>query len=258
MERTDQNGKPFPSEHTENVAAEAEPKQNTRNSTLRQISALEAISGEYSFQNHRVRTLVVSGDTWFVVTDVCSVLEHSDPSKAISRLDDDEKGTTIVRTPGGPQTLTVINESGLYALILTSRKPQARIFRRWVTGEVLPAIRKTGFYAQAGTQPASGDSIVLPCPDYPTRYVVSAFPGRPPHIRRTQWQSEITERTQLDCEGLCYAIKSIEVWWQKVQQMQLAGADATGGFALNRLERAVFEAASIADQYLTYGRPEAS
>ncbi len=99
---------------------------------------------------------------------------------------------------------------------------------------------------------------MLPEPDYPTRYVVLACPGRPVQMRRTQRQSELAEGSQLDCEGLCYAIKSIEIWWQKVQQMQVVGGDPTGGFALNRLEQAIFQGAAVADQYLTCGRPEAS
>ena len=73
-------------------------------------------------------------------------LDIGDPSKAVSRIDDDERGTTTVRTAGGPQEVLTINESGLYSLIFTSRKPQAKRFRKWVTSEVLPAIRQTGRY----------------------------------------------------------------------------------------------------------------
>jgi hypothetical protein len=241
-----------------NNAAETEENQASSATSPRHIGGEGTVSGEFSFQGHPVRTIALEGETWFYATDVCDVLEHTNPRKAVDRLDADEKGVTTGYTLGGPQMVNVINESGLYALIFTSRKPQARVFRRWVTGEVLPAIRKTGLYVQNGAQPQPRDAIVLPAPDYPTRYVVSAFPGRPPHIRRTQWQEEITERTKLDCEGLCYALKAIEIWWQKVQQMQFAGVDPTGGFALSRLERAIFDGASIADQYLTYGRADVS
>ena len=66
--------------------------------------------------------------------------------KAVGRIDDDERGTTTVRTPGGPQEVLTVNESGVYALIFTSRKPEAKRFRKWVTSEVLPAIRRTGRY----------------------------------------------------------------------------------------------------------------
>lgn len=93
------------------------------------------------------------GGPWFVLTDVCRVLEHSNPSVAADRLDADEKGVSTVYTLGGNQETTIINESGLYSLILTSRKFAAKRFKKWVTSEVLPAIRKTGSYGQAVRDP---------------------------------------------------------------------------------------------------------
>lgn len=86
------------------------------------------------------------GSPWFVAVDVCRALEIRDTSNAVARLDDDEKGTQIIRTLGGEQEFLVINESGLYSLILTSRKPEAKAFKRWVTHEVLPAIARQGYY----------------------------------------------------------------------------------------------------------------
>jgi prophage antirepressor-like protein len=77
------------------------------------------------------------------------VLEIGRTHDAVRSLDDDERGTETIRTPGGDQTITVINEPGLYSLILRSRKPEARAFKRWITHEVLPAIRKAGSYSVA-------------------------------------------------------------------------------------------------------------
>lgn len=99
----------------------------------------------FNFGTHAVRTLTRDGEPWFVATDVCDVLTIS--TEATRRLDDDEKGLRTVQTPGGQQEMTVINESGLYSLTLTSRKPEAKRFKKWVTSEVLPSIRKTGQYA---------------------------------------------------------------------------------------------------------------
>lgn len=81
-----------------------------------------------------------------MAADVCAVLEHTNPTKAVLRLEEDEKGLTTIQGAFGSQDLNVVNESGLYNLIFTSRKPQAKAFRRWVTGEVLPSIRRTGRY----------------------------------------------------------------------------------------------------------------
>ena len=102
----------------------------------------------FEYQNNKVRTVDVDGEAWFVLKDVCDVL-HMDTSKlkqVADRLDDDEKGRYSVPTPGGEQATWIINESGLYHVILRSDKPKAAPFRRWVTNDVLPAIRKTGSY----------------------------------------------------------------------------------------------------------------
>lgn len=89
------------------------------------------------------------GQPWFVAADVCAALDIANSRDAVSRLDADEKGVANTDTPGGLQRVGVVNESGLYSLILTSRKPQAHAFKRWVTHEVLPAIRQTGGYMVA-------------------------------------------------------------------------------------------------------------
>lgn len=89
---------------------------------------------------------MVLDEPWFVASDVCAVLDYRDAFNAVRILDADEKGTHNMSTPGGEQRVTIISESGLYALVLRSRKPEARQFRKWVTAEVLPAIRKTGRY----------------------------------------------------------------------------------------------------------------
>lgn len=100
----------------------------------------------FNFDGLPIRSLKIKGEPWFVAADVAAVLEYRDAFNLARILDDDEKGTHVVSTPGGDQEMSTINESGLYAAILKSRKPEARKFRRWVTGEVLPSIRKTGGY----------------------------------------------------------------------------------------------------------------
>jgi hypothetical protein len=102
----------------------------------------------FDFNGAAVRVVAVDGETWFVAADVLGVLGLD--RKALDRLDADEKGVSSIHTLGGNQEMTVINESGLYSLVLGSRKPEAKRFKRWVTAEVLPAIRKTGSYSMSG------------------------------------------------------------------------------------------------------------
>lgn len=94
----------------------------------------------------QVRTVIQGEDVWFVAQDVCDVLGINKQRDAYSRLDEDERGSVLVDTLGGQQNVNAINESGLYSLILRSRKPQAKSFKKWVTSEVLPSIRKHGAY----------------------------------------------------------------------------------------------------------------
>ena len=101
----------------------------------------------FSYNNQQLRTTEIDGETWLVAKDVCDILEIADSTTATRDLDDDEKGTHSIRTPGGMQNMTVINESGLYKLTFKSRKSKAKEFTRWVTHEVLPTIRKTGTYS---------------------------------------------------------------------------------------------------------------
>lgn len=102
------------------------------------------------FQNTEfgeLRAIVDSDTPLFVASDVCRSLGLGNVSQSLSYLDADEKGITVYDTPGGPQRVSVVTEAGLYTLAIRSRKPKAKAFRRWITHEVLPAIRKHGIYA---------------------------------------------------------------------------------------------------------------
>ena len=101
---------------------------------------------EFTFDESLVRTVLKDGEACFVAKDVCEILELDNPSMAVSRLDEDERGVSSVDTTDGRREMLTVNESGLYGLIFTSRKPEAKRFRKWVTSEVLPAIRQTGRY----------------------------------------------------------------------------------------------------------------
>lgn len=107
----------------------------------------------FNFDAQGLRVVGPAEAPWFVAKDVCAALGIANSRDSLESLDNDEKGVAITDTLGGPQELATVNESGLYALIFRSRKPEARLFRKWVTSEVLPAIRKTGQY-QAPRAPA--------------------------------------------------------------------------------------------------------
>ena len=93
------------------------------------------------------------GEPWFVAKDVCAILELKNPRTTLALLDEDEKGVHIVDTPGGKQQMTIVTEPGFYKLVMRSRKPEAKAFQRWVTHEVLPALRRDGAYvASDGTE----------------------------------------------------------------------------------------------------------
>lgn len=105
----------------------------------------------FEYQNNKVRTVDVNGEAWFVLKDVCEVLGLSTPARVAKRLDGDEVSLThLTDSMGRQQETTVINESGLYNVILRSDKPEAKPFRKWVTNDVLPTIRKTGSYMMPG------------------------------------------------------------------------------------------------------------
>ncbi len=101
----------------------------------------------YLFEDAQlVRSLEKDGNPWFVAVDVCQVLEVKNTSDAIDRLDEDEKADIVLNDNTQNRSFLIINESGLYSLIMSSRKPAAKRFRKWVTSEVLPTLRKTGRY----------------------------------------------------------------------------------------------------------------
>lgn len=111
---------------------------------------MSAALAPFAFAGQQVRVVTDEhGEPWFVASDVAAILDLGNARSSLALLDEDEKGVHTVDTLGGPQQTTTVNESGLYSLVLRSRKPEAKAFKRWITREVLPAIRKTGGYGVA-------------------------------------------------------------------------------------------------------------
>ena len=133
----------------------------------------------FSFGNHEIRTVTDEhGEAWFVANDVCEALELENPRDALARhVDSEDVAKRDTLTSGGVQKLSHVNESGLYALIFGSRKESAKRFKRWVTSEVLPAIRKDGYYVANATNPAVQERTPAPPSfraqghDYPSQFL---------------------------------------------------------------------------------------
>lgn len=115
-----------------------------KHNTMSQVQTIP-----FQFRENQLNVIQLNQEPWFIAKEVCDVLNHSNSRMAIASLDDDEKGVHKVYTLGGNQEVTIINESGLYSLILRSKKPEAKQFKKWVTSEVLPSIRKNGAYLTA-------------------------------------------------------------------------------------------------------------
>ena len=141
----------------------------------------------FNFNSATLRTLTnENGDPWFVTKDVCDILGLNNVGQALARLDDDEKSSITLNdgTPGTPNK-AIVSESGLYSLTLASRKPQAREFKRWVTHEVLPSIRKHGIYA---TETTIGQ--ILADPDFGIRLLTDLKNER---AKRIEAENQIKE-----------------------------------------------------------------
>lgn len=155
----------------------------------------------FSFEKFTVRAINRNGEIWFVAADVGAVLGLTNVRASVALLDDDEKGVNTIDTPSGKQEMSIINESGLYALILRSRKPEAKRFRKWVTSEVLPAIRKTGSYSLTITKAQQGELATLIAERFPAGkdrpYAWSRFNN---HFRLASYKDLQASRFEEACE----------------------------------------------------------
>ena len=112
----------------------------------------------FEYGGQQVRVIDRDGEPWFVLADLCRVLELPNASMVARRIDPEMKGVSQIDTHGGPQQMAVVSEPGMYEVVIRSDKPEAALFRRWITNEVLPSIRKTGSYS---TTPALTDDQII-------------------------------------------------------------------------------------------------
>jgi prophage antirepressor-like protein len=155
---------------------------------------MTAALAPFDFQGQTVRVVTDEhGEPWFIARDVCLVLDLPNVGQAVSRLADDEKGVTTDDTLGGVQQFVTISEPGLYRLIFTSRKAEAEAFRRWVTHEVLPSIRRTGGYATVTELPTVVDAGML-------RQIAAAMEAKDARIAELEPAAAVAQ-TLIGAEG---------------------------------------------------------
>lgn len=118
---------------------------NSKEKTTQAVAMTKVFT--FNPSNQPIQVEIINQEPWFVAADICLALGLNNVSHAVSRLDDDEKLTSLVVRAGQNREVNLVSESGLYNLIFQSRKPEAKVFRKWVTSEVLPSIRKTGGYS---------------------------------------------------------------------------------------------------------------
>lgn len=114
----------------------------------------------FNFDGEQVRVVTIDGEPWFVLADLCAVLSLSNPSVVASRIDEAALSLTEVRSGGQRRSVTIVSEAGMYEVVIRSDKPEAAAFRRWITGTVLPEIRRTGSYG-VQTLPSGGQLLAL-------------------------------------------------------------------------------------------------
>lgn len=200
------------------------------NGLLQQIEFMEKDVLERAFDNTVIFFFVRDGLGWFYVNEVCAALGFTDPSDALPRLTPDDIRAGIHVTADGRQKVIVVNEGGLYALIFSSRKPQAEAFRRWVASELLPALFPPH-------NQAMGTEIVL-------------RQSQPPHMRMIPARFVLDEWTDLDTQIFACQMRTIDALWRKTQLVRSLGADPTGTLVWEQLKNAIAEGRRLADEYL--------
>ena len=146
----------------------------------------EMVAYRFAATSHEVRTVVINQEPYFVAKDVCDILGLTDTSMALKSLDDDEKLTQKIFGSGQNRKMWLVSESGLYALIMRSNKPEAKAFRKWVTKEVLPAIRKKGYYR--GFRPVINDYVDARNVPY-SRIIVNDYPVKTILLEDEKWHN---------------------------------------------------------------------
>ena len=151
----------------------------------------------FNYGATEVRVVTIDGEPWFVLADLCKILDLPNRSMVARRLDDDMKGVTPIDTPGGRQSVTIVSEAGMYEVVIRSDKPEAAAFRRWITGTVLPEIRRTGSYSPAPALPVDRTELLARA----VLEATAALEEKEAHIRELAPRAAVADEL-MDATGL--------------------------------------------------------
>lgn len=151
----------------------------------------------FNYGEAQVRVVAIDSEPWFVLADLCKILHLPNRSMVARRLDDDMKGVTQIDTPGGRQSVTIVSEAGMYEVVIRSDKPEAAAFRRWVTGTVLPEIRRTGSYSPAPALPVDRTELLARA----VLEATAALEEKEQHIRELAPRAAVADEL-MDATGL--------------------------------------------------------
>lgn len=151
----------------------------------------------FNYGDALVRVVSVDGEPWFVLSDLCRALGIRNPRDVAARLDEDMKGVDQIDTPGGRQSITVVSEPGMYEVVIRSDKPEAAAFRRWITGTVLPEIRRTGSYSPAPALPVDRTELLARA----VLEATAALEEKEAHIRELAPRAAVADEL-MDATGL--------------------------------------------------------
>ncbi|WP_148662516.1 BRO-N domain-containing protein [Kozakia baliensis] len=216
----------------------------TNNAAPRGVTHTYSASTRLQFEGEILREVSADGKCWVSADDVCGVLGIRNHWDSAKRLDDDEWCSLVVATEGGPQTKLFVSESGAYHLTFISRKPIAKRFRRWVTKEVLPSIRRTGAYRVGGESSGAAERRALTEDQWRLfvqlkeegRYLVTRMPNGRMTVEKSEWENVMGRWDASTAMSMVHMVRLIETQWSRLQQINTASPTLLDQIPLGRID----------------------
>lgn len=212
--------------------------------------------GLFDFNGVDYATFVKDGEAWFRMTDICRAIGHSSPTRAARGLDDDERQIVALPSESGVQDQVMVSESGLYHFLVKSQLPLAVTFRRCVTKEVLPSIRRNGFYARSGVKPPIAEAQSMDPADVarlqemrqlPGRYMVLSLPGQPLQVEARDMEEVLFDYEQADLQTLVNSTRLVGSLWKAHRtEMAMLAETSLSDEGFQRLDHAISTSARYA------------